>query len=176
MHIAEDELCRILDHGDTIPLGVEPGTTKLHRLLYSPADEACIVVVQDTRNGEVITALYPDFDNFCRVSWQTIRELECRHGKYPAELTRKAVAQPTKFTQIIFTIYFRKLDRKLKQVYVRLSSSEYPLDKTALARDSSVSSQIRDAIRLNGLNGEVFEDVWVQFGRSGMPEKFPFEM
>ena len=68
VRIGFDQLARLIDNDLTVPLGMEPGTTRIHRLFYSHIDEQCFVLVQDERTGSVITVLPIDYHE--RIAWK----------------------------------------------------------------------------------------------------------
>jgi len=61
LKISEADLFSILDRGLTVDMGVEPGTSREHRLFYSLKDREFFVAVQCHRTGEVVTVLPLDY-------------------------------------------------------------------------------------------------------------------
>ena len=57
LSISPSQVADLLDDGLYIDVGVEPGTSKRHRLFYSPCDGFCFIAIQDASNGEVVTVL-----------------------------------------------------------------------------------------------------------------------
>lgn len=62
----------ILNQGQTLPLGYEPGTNRKHVLFYSVPDDEYFVVIYDERVGKVITFLPSHFHN----RWKVLPEQE----------------------------------------------------------------------------------------------------
>ena len=68
VRISTEQLARLIDNDLTVPLGMEPGTTRIDRLFYSHVDGHCFVLVQDERTGSVITVLPVDYHD--RIAWK----------------------------------------------------------------------------------------------------------
>jgi len=68
VRISPEQLARLIDNDLTVPLGMEPGRTRIHRLFYSHIDEQCFVIIQDERTGSVITVLPVDYHE--RIAWK----------------------------------------------------------------------------------------------------------
>lgn len=58
LRLSPAEVAEMLDGDKAVPVGRDPkDQNKIHRAIYSKADDECFVVVQDSTNGEVITIL-----------------------------------------------------------------------------------------------------------------------
>lgn len=69
-----EEVATILDTDLSIPLGIEPGTTKIHRLFFDKEARYWFVAVQDEKNGEVVTVLPIEYHNRWRIDPDTLVE------------------------------------------------------------------------------------------------------
>jgi len=58
--LTEKEVAQILDDGQTVDIGYEQGTNRMHRLFYSHKDRFCFLAVQDMQKGTVITIMPAD--------------------------------------------------------------------------------------------------------------------
>ena len=55
--LTPDRLKSLLDHGASIPVATQKGGRHAKRLVYSPADQTWLIIVQDGSNGGVLTVM-----------------------------------------------------------------------------------------------------------------------
>ena len=176
LHLTAEEIIGILDNGITTSIGYEHGSTRvLHRLFYSPVDEQCFVAVQDQKNGEVVTILPPDFDNHCRVPLSAIDDLLIELGVRtlvaPAAVPLLIPDKP-QVSSIVFTCYVLKIDRKLRNQKFIVPAEHYPGTKEELEKNSALRALLVGHIAAMLKEHEVFDSIFVQFGKKGRPERF----
>jgi hypothetical protein len=81
LNLRKRHVAYILDNDLCIPIGIEEGSSRVHRLFFSKKDGCCFVAVQDESNGEVVTILPVDYHKRWQVSLQATedaKKLACR--------------------------------------------------------------------------------------------------
>jgi hypothetical protein len=71
LSLSPRELVELLRFDLVIPLGVEPHTTKVHKLFYSYPDDCCFVAVQDSEDGTIVTILPIDYHHRWEISMES---------------------------------------------------------------------------------------------------------
>lgn len=74
LSIIQEEVSRIIEDGQTVNLGTEPGTTRDHLLFYSQPDNYYFVVVYDRQSSVVVTILPIDFHRAWIISPEAQKE------------------------------------------------------------------------------------------------------
>lgn len=66
------EIVDLLEEGKFLPLGIESGTSREHRLFYSAPDGYWFVAVYDVKTREVVTVLPVDYHNRWEISQEAL--------------------------------------------------------------------------------------------------------
>lgn len=179
LSLSQREVAQILDSGETIPLGLERGSNKMHRLFYSSHDNQCFVAVQDDSTGEVITILPPDFDRHCRVSLDTVNQLQLQAQEklqsksYDAEAV---VTEKQPQVGIYFKLYFSSIHQDKPRIRnMKLSAGNYPGGILGLRDSPEVEQIVRSFAKLNIREGEYLTQVLVHFGKHGVKTRFELQ-
>lgn len=61
LSLSPSEVADLLDYDLAVNVGIECGTSRVHRLFFSTPDRMCFVAVQDESTGEVVTILPIDY-------------------------------------------------------------------------------------------------------------------
>lgn len=178
--MSQEELADLLDNGNSVPIGNEiRARNRMHHLFYSVTDQTCFVAVRDEKTGEVVTVLPMNFDNHCRVADSALAMVIRENGLRTDPVTimekaekpkpnPKAHKRPT----YRFTLYFRNLQKKFRLVTLSIPSEGYPQGLAQLESDPTIHEQIRELAKSSAREDEVFDDVFVQFGKKGNSTRF----
>ena len=89
-NLSVDEVHKIVTDNKYIPLGIEPGTDKVHWLIYSPEEELWHVLVVDEVKQEIVTVLPPDFRGRFEISQEAFKQAKALWvGCKPTQKSKK---------------------------------------------------------------------------------------
>lgn len=177
LHLSSDAIADIIDSDKAVILGYEPGTRRVHLLLYSEPDKECFVAVQDERTKEVVTVLPLDFD-FHRVSFYPptkLTDLKKRAEERTVGqlyIPQESVSPANYF----FIFYFRhSLRRTLRARTLEIQSEKYASGREEMERNAGLLAFLKQFAGDNCLPLERFEDVFVSVGRKGVRKRFALD-
>lgn len=181
--LTAQELLQVLDDDKVVDIGAEPNTHRMHRLLYDRVSGHYFVVVQDTRNREVVTVLPLDYHNRC--SWQvdqnlmgSARALIATEG-VPAHTPPASVRAhiPTAPKFLVRVCYVRS-GKLVRHRLASVDPGKYGGDLTALLADSAFAGDVLAQLRDAGLSStDVTATLAVRLGQKGDPKVVPlFEL
>lgn len=170
----------MLDGNLSVSVGVEPFTRRRHRLIYSVADRAHFVAVQDFETGEVVTVLPIDYHE--NLAWE-LSEKSLRTAVWLADpalhkvLYRVPPTPPTPGVRCgVMGVFFDETLRSRKHKLCAHRFEVFPeKPEDALAEDAFVA-KVLARVREKALNLDALEEILIAHDKSGALCKVPWQV
>lgn len=145
-NLTEDEVAQILEEGKNILIANEG--RKEHRLFYSKIDACHYIAVVDSRNGDVITILYPDYYKHSIIRPEAFDEAEDMvepkerfHINKPLQIPDAPQTQGPTITRVVVNV-LNLGNRRLASLPI----AEYPQSLDELAQSEDIKKMILELI------------------------------
>lgn len=171
---------RLLDQNLSVSVGVESFTRRRHRLLYSEADKAHFVAIQDFETGEVITVLPIDYhENLAwKLSEKSLRKAvwlvnPCLHQVLYGASPTPAPGSKCQVTGVFFTEGMHSRNHNLGSHRFERGLPESPED--ALADDCFIE-KLLTKLQQKTLKLESLQEIVLFEEKSGAIRKIPWDV
>ena len=173
------EVADLLEAGLSINIGMEPATSRVHRLFFSIPDKMCFVAVEDEANGVLITILPIDYHE--NIAWcvsndaqRAARVLVTDRGaqRYKLTLSQPAVLNASASSAVFrLTAYFRDGGGNVKVANLgSWPSLPYEGSVARLFDDDAFFNAMGDRLVSKGIDPDMCEAIYIR-QRSTLPTR-----